>query len=139
MTRIATTRLEREREKRRLTRAYLFQNAFVALVALLFFTTSLSFFLDPNALGRAVGHVPPYDYFWNAFYAVGSSMVLFGVLSRRLGIEAAGHVLLVPGLLLNFAIAVQVIGFHNTTLLTLVFASASGLRAYGLVAGWRND
>lgn len=125
------------RRRKRLHRAYLFQNGFVALVALLFLTTSLTFWLDPTALNRTLGHVAPYDYYWNAFYLAGSVLVLVGLFGRRLGIEAAGHVLLVPGLVLNFILAAVVLGFHTSTLLTFVFALAAGLRAYGLVAGWQ--
>jgi hypothetical protein len=123
--------------RKRLQRAYLFQNAFVLLVAILFFTTSLSFWLDPDALDRALGPIPPYDYYWNALYITGSTMVVIGLLSQRVGIEAAGHTMLVPGLLLNFLVAAMTLGVHNTTLLTLVFAAGSAFRAYGLIAGWR--
>ena len=123
--------------RRRLHRAYLFQNGFVLLVAVLFFTTSLSFWFDPTALGRTLGHVPPYDYYWNATYLGGSLLVMVGLLGRRDGIEAAGHAMLVPGLLINFGIALLQVGFHNTTVLTLTFAAAAALRAYGLIMGWQ--
>lgn len=134
----ADVALERLKFKRR-HRAYLFQNGFVALVALLFLVTSISFFLDPVAIERAVPPVPPYDYYWNAIYLVGSIMVLFGLFSRRVGVEAAGHTVLVPGLVLNDVLAALTIGVHATTFIVAVFAIASGLRAYGLIAGWRED
>jgi hypothetical protein len=126
-------------QRRRLNRAYLFQNGFVALVAILFLTSSLSFWLDPDQIGRTLGHVPPYDYYWNGFYLLGSLMVCIGLFGRRPGVEAAGHTLLVPGLLLNCIAAAAVLGLHNTTFLTLVFGLGAGLRAWGLVMGWQED
>lgn len=125
------------RVRRRLTRAYLCQNALVGLVALLFLTTAVSFFLDPQQLDRAIGHVPPYDYFWNAFYLAGGLLVTGGLFTRRPGVEAAGQTLLLPGLLLNFVVAVDRLGLHHITALTLVFAAGLALRAYGLVMGWQ--
>lgn len=124
-------------DRGRLHRTYLFQNGFVALVAFLFFVSSLSFWFDPNQLGRALPHVPPYDYFWNGCYLLGSATVLYGFFSRRPGIEAAGHVVVVPGLVLNFIIVALILGFHANAILTLVFALAAGARAYGLLRGWQ--
>lgn len=123
--------------RKRLNRAYMFQNGFVLLVAILFLTTSVSFWFDPHGLSRALGHVPPYDYYWNALYSIGSIMVAFGLLGRRDGIEAAGHVLLVPGLALNFLLACLHLGVHTTTLLTFIFAIGAALRAIGLIMGWQ--
>jgi uncharacterized membrane protein len=133
------TKASRERRQKRLDRAYLFQNGFVALVAILFLVVSVSFFLDPNQLGRAIGHVPPWDDYWNAFYLVGSALVLIGLFSRRIAIEAAGHILLVPGLVINFLIAAAILGFSSSTLLTVVFALGAALRAYGLILGWQES
>ncbi len=125
---------DRERVRRR---TYLFQNGFVALVAILFFLASLSFWIDPNAVGRSLGHVPPYDYYWNALYSLGSVLVLFGLITRRPSIEAAGHIIYVPGLSLATVIGAIVLGVNTSVLLTLIFAIASGMRAYGLIRGWQ--
>ena len=124
--------------RKRLNRAYVFQNGFVLLVAFLFLVTSASFWLDPHELGRSLGPQPPFDVFWNAFYSVGSVLIIFGLLTRRIGVEAAGHFLLVPGLFLNFLLCVLVLGFHATTLLTFVFAWGAALRGIGLIMGWRD-
>lgn len=128
---------ERERQRRRVTRAYLFQNGFVALVAILFLVSAVGFWLHPETIDRPLGHVPPFDYYWNGFYLAGSVLVIVGLHTLRPGIEAAGHVLLVPGLLLNCLVAALILGLHSTTLLTFVFACGAALRACGLVAGWR--
>ena len=134
-----TERSSDSERQRRLNRAYLFQNGFVGLVALLFLTSALSFWFDPEQLGRTLGHVPPYDYYWNGFYLIGSVAVLFGLLTRRVGVEAAGHTVLVPGLILNSIVAAVLLGFHSTSFLTLVFGLGAALRAYGLVVGWQED
>lgn len=125
--------------KRKLHRTYLFQNAFVGLVAVLLATTGISFFFDPDQIGRALPHVPPYDYFWYSLYVVGGVFVLYGLLSRRIAVEAAGHILYVPGLLANCIAAALVLGLHTTVLLTLIFALAAAFRAVGLMQGWQNE
>ena len=125
-----------KRRRRRLHRAYVFQNGFVALVAFLFLVSSVAFWLDPVNIQGSIGHLPPYDYYWNGAYLSGSVMVLVGLFGRRIGVEAAGHILLVPGLALQFLVAIPLLGLHRITLLTFVFAVGAGMRAYGLVMGW---
>lgn len=119
-----------------LRRAVLFQNGYVILVLILFLVSALSFFFNPNAVDRSLPNMHPFDYYWHSFYLLGSATALFGLFSQRVGLEAAGHALLVPGLLGNFAFSALVLGLHAATLLTLVFAIGATMRAIGLVRGW---
>ena len=126
--------------RKQLHRNYLYLNAFVGLVAMLLAISGVSFFFDPAGIEGSLPHVPPWDYYWNGLYAVGGVTVMFGLLSRRVAIEAAGHILYVPGLLLNMVIGIATVGIvHRITFLTLVFAAGAAFRAYGLVAGWSED
>lgn len=125
------------RAGRELTLGRLFREGYVALVALLFLLVGLGYLIDPGAVGRAFTIPYPYDLAVNALYALGGATVLVGFLDRRPGIESAGHTLLVPALLTSFAFAAFAVGLHTTTVLSIVFAVSSALRAYGLILRWQ--
>ena len=127
-------------ERRKLHHVYLFQNAFVALVAFLLAFSGLTFLLSPTEIAGSMPHVPPYDYIWNTLYLVGGIAVIAGLLDRRPGLEAVGHLLYIPGLVLNLYIAAVVFGeLHRIVILTTVFAVAAAFRAHGLIAGWSDN
>lgn len=117
---------------------YLYQHGYVALVAILFLTLGLTFFLDAEQPG-SLGRVPPFDYMWNASYALGGAVILAGWFSRRPGIEAAGHIVKIPGVLLNLTVAAAVLHFHYLAFLLAVFATTAAIRTAGLVMGWQED
>ena len=125
-------------ERKRLHRAYMFQNGYVMLVAALFVISSASFFWNPDRIDRTLP-AHPWDFYWNGMYLVGGLMIIAGLTTRRVGIEAAGHALVVPGLALNFAALVGEVGLHTQTLIVAMFGVASLLCAYGLLMGWQED
>lgn len=122
--------------RRRLTRAILFREGYVVLVGLLFLISGGSYLLPGAQVGSSLHPPYPIDFAINGLYFTGGAMIVYGFLSRRLGIETAGHAMLVPALLLSFAAAVAELGLHRTTILVVIFALASAARAYGLVVGW---
>jgi hypothetical protein len=124
------------RAQRRVARGRLLKDAPVILIAALFLISSLSFFIDPGEIGGTLPHLPPWDYYWNILYTIGGFFIIAGILTRRVGVEAAGHICVVPGLALNFFLAVGLVGFHRITLLTTIFGIGLALRAYGLLSVW---
>ncbi len=134
--RVLKEHAERDTKARR---AYLFQNGFVLLFAFLFFAITVGFFIDPDGLDRALGDARPYEYAWSVAYLIGTSMVLYGLPTRRVGIEASGHAVIGAGLLVHIILAVTTLGTHLTTVILMVFGVAAGMRAYGLIAGWRDS
>ena len=68
------------KRRRRLTRSYMFTNAFVGLVSFLFFVVGLSYFL-PGEIPSATGQTPPYDAIYNASYVIGAALVTVGLFS----------------------------------------------------------
>ena len=107
------------------------------LLLSMFLVSAMSFFLDPAAIDRPLPHLPPYDYFWNAFYFIGALSSVIGLITRRVGFEIAGKTLLVPALLFQLIVAVPILGLHSTVILLAILAVGFGLRIYGLYRGWQ--
>ena len=122
--------------RRRLQRAYLFRESPIILMALALTFIGLTFFYDGINLLSALGPQPPWDTYYNAFYLAGGLVVLLGVLTMRVGLEVAGHMLLFPACAVYAVVSCSEIGLeHRSTVLGITFALITVIRPLGLLLG----
>lgn len=80
------------------------RNRFEFLLAMLMIAAGLTFFLDPESLQQtAVGHTVTgwLDDAWSMCYLIGGILICAGLLTSRVGIEAAGLWLAITTVVVN--------------------------------------
>lgn len=131
-----------DRRRRQLTWGFLLAEGYVALIAVAFLLIGLAYLAPGPESGHTYPVTYPLDLYINSFYVAGSMTVLVGFFTRRVGVEVAGHVALVPAFFMGFGFAVAhllTVGFgpdlrlERTVLIMLILALASAARAWGLV------
>lgn len=109
---------------------------FGTLVAVLGVNNLATLLLHPGAQAASL-LASPLDYLWGGMYAAGGLLILAGLGTARMNIEAAGCVTFAAGALVSALANAVVLGWGawNTVAVLALFTAAATLRAGHLARG----
>lgn len=109
---------------------------FATVFAVLGINSAVTFATRPNVQAASL-LASPLAYAWIVMYGAGGALILAGIVTARINLEAAGCVSFGTGAAVSAVATATVRGWEqwNTVVVLLVFAAASAVRAYHLFRG----